>query len=247
VCSSDLTFLDGVQNERASFQVEFNKEPENIDEAVFYVVNFEETKRVPKGRDSPDSRGRKMSRAVKDYGMSDSDTWDENPNRETSPEVNHRARVARAKPGKSHDKVFTKTEPVKADEKKQGPSIEQSVKNTLVGNAQELEKQKQINESLFQRIDRLEKSSKIHPIRSTDLLVKVGIEHRMLISIGIRLVLGEVSQAQETNRLLTQGGIGSTEAVLLVANMITMLVIALYLLSQVRFKCQYSQGRHPIM
>lgn len=33
-------FFDGLLNERASFEVEFHKEPLNIDQAVFHVVHF---------------------------------------------------------------------------------------------------------------------------------------------------------------------------------------------------------------
>lgn len=39
-------FLDGLLNSKASFHVEYIKEPENIDDAVYEVVNFEETKRT---------------------------------------------------------------------------------------------------------------------------------------------------------------------------------------------------------
>ncbi|CAC5371474.1 unnamed protein product [Mytilus coruscus] len=37
-------FLDGLQDDTARFQVEYNKEPHDIDEAVAHVVNFVETK-----------------------------------------------------------------------------------------------------------------------------------------------------------------------------------------------------------
>ena len=37
-------FLDGLQDETARFQVEFNKEPKDIDEAVYHVVNFLQTR-----------------------------------------------------------------------------------------------------------------------------------------------------------------------------------------------------------
>ena len=38
-------FLDGLYDDKARFQVEYVKEPKTIDEAVFYVVDFEETRR----------------------------------------------------------------------------------------------------------------------------------------------------------------------------------------------------------
>ena len=42
-------FLDGLKNEQARFQVEHVKEPSNIDEAVYQVVNFLEAKRQAGG------------------------------------------------------------------------------------------------------------------------------------------------------------------------------------------------------
>ena len=40
-------YLDGLYDDKARFQVEYVKEPKTIDEAVFYVVDFEETRRRP--------------------------------------------------------------------------------------------------------------------------------------------------------------------------------------------------------
>jgi hypothetical protein len=37
-------FLDGLRDEEARFEVEFHKEPTTIDEAVFHIVNFIQTK-----------------------------------------------------------------------------------------------------------------------------------------------------------------------------------------------------------
>jgi hypothetical protein len=37
-------FLDGLAEDRARFQVEYVKDPQDIDEAVFEVVNFQETR-----------------------------------------------------------------------------------------------------------------------------------------------------------------------------------------------------------
>ena len=38
-------FLDGLRDEEARFEVEFHKEPEDIDDAVYHVVNFIQTRR----------------------------------------------------------------------------------------------------------------------------------------------------------------------------------------------------------
>lgn len=42
-------FLDGLLDEEARFEVEFHKDPTNIDDAVFHIVNFQQTKRPAYG------------------------------------------------------------------------------------------------------------------------------------------------------------------------------------------------------
>ena len=49
-------FLDDLQDETARFQVEFNKEPRDIDEAVYHVVNFLQTRQKPLNRDLDNDR-----------------------------------------------------------------------------------------------------------------------------------------------------------------------------------------------
>ena len=59
-------FLDGLLDDRARFQVEFTKEPDNIDRAVFEVVNFQETrKRAKAAVDQSDKRHHRPARAVR--------------------------------------------------------------------------------------------------------------------------------------------------------------------------------------
>lgn len=62
-------FLDGLIDDRARFQVEFIKEPEDIDAAVYEVVNFLETRK----RTTTEQRNRKPVRAV----IEDNPTIDE--------------------------------------------------------------------------------------------------------------------------------------------------------------------------
>ena len=38
-------FLNGLKDSEASFEIEFHKEPEDIDEAVYHAVNFIQTKK----------------------------------------------------------------------------------------------------------------------------------------------------------------------------------------------------------
>ncbi len=56
-------FLDGLQDEQARFQVEFVKEPLDIDTAVYEVVAFQEAKRRARTGDWSEKRGRNMVRA----------------------------------------------------------------------------------------------------------------------------------------------------------------------------------------
>ena len=44
-------FLDGLRDSEARFEIEYNKEPDDIDEAVYHAVNFIQTRR----RSSDDS------------------------------------------------------------------------------------------------------------------------------------------------------------------------------------------------
>ena len=65
-------FLDGLKDNEARFEIEFHKEPEDIDEAVFHAVNFIQSKR----RNASDSY---MDRKFKKYARrtsQESDTED---------------------------------------------------------------------------------------------------------------------------------------------------------------------------
>ena len=54
-------FLDGLYDGKARFQVEYVKEPRDIDEAVYQVVDFQETRHRPlMGDASSDRRGKNM-------------------------------------------------------------------------------------------------------------------------------------------------------------------------------------------
>jgi hypothetical protein len=64
-------FLDGLYDERTRFHVEFVKEPNSIDKAVYEVVNFTETRRRPKDKDSANKY--RPTRAVKTHYISDSE------------------------------------------------------------------------------------------------------------------------------------------------------------------------------
>ena len=56
-------FLDGLLDEEIRFEVEYHKEPENIDEAVFHVVNFIQTRGSRGHRTRVDPHKKSMRRA----------------------------------------------------------------------------------------------------------------------------------------------------------------------------------------
>ncbi|KAK3575820.1 hypothetical protein CHS0354_017985 [Potamilus streckersoni] len=75
-------FLDGLHDDGARFHVEFVKEPKNIDEAAFQVVDFLETRKRPPGQDGyHDYKSKRPTRVVKCTESSESrdktDTTDE--------------------------------------------------------------------------------------------------------------------------------------------------------------------------
>ena len=70
-------FLDGLLDEQARFQVEFNKDPSNIDDAVYDVVNFLETTKRSRASDNGDKRNRRSVRLVRPYESDDEAESDE--------------------------------------------------------------------------------------------------------------------------------------------------------------------------
>ena len=91
-------FLDGLIDEKARFHVEFVKEPNNIDEAVFQVVSFLETKQTA-GKVYDTSRSvRNATNIQKNDSDSDSDDM----------------RIARSLPGKNKNRIIKRDESSKS-------------------------------------------------------------------------------------------------------------------------------------
>ncbi|MEW8546514.1 MAG: zinc finger CCHC domain-containing protein [Candidatus Thiodiazotropha sp.] len=86
-------FLDGLMDEKARFHVEFVKEPDNIDEAVFHVVNFLETKQTS-------NKLYNNNQALRKVHFSDSDS-DSNESHDSA-----ESRVAKSAPGKNKNKII---------------------------------------------------------------------------------------------------------------------------------------------
>ena len=76
-------FLDGLRDSDARFEVEYNKEPVNIDEAVFHVVNFVQTRRRGSAEEYSDRKFKKYTRRtnVETDGSSDEEVQEEDNDR----------------------------------------------------------------------------------------------------------------------------------------------------------------------
>ena len=72
-------FLDGLADEQARFQVEFVKEPTEIDTAVYEVVAFQETRRKPRASDPGDRRTRSYVRAARTEDSQDGMNIEDDP------------------------------------------------------------------------------------------------------------------------------------------------------------------------
>lgn len=92
-------FLDGILDDRARFQVEYIKEPQNIDQAVSELVNFQELKKRPGRKDGQNNWSRNPTRKV-DMTRPSDDEEDES-------EVEEGDRVARIPSKKGKNKVFS--------------------------------------------------------------------------------------------------------------------------------------------
>lgn len=86
-------FLDGLIEEKARFHVEFVKEPDNIDEAVFHVVSFLETKQSSNKMYDNKQTLRKVK-----FSDTDSDSEESRDSAES--------RVAKSAPGKNKNRII---------------------------------------------------------------------------------------------------------------------------------------------
>ena len=83
-------FLDGLHDDEARFAVEFNKDPNTIDEAVNQVINFQEAKRCAENLEKSKNgknRNKKARVAWADLDESSDDNDDENQSKPKKPRV----------------------------------------------------------------------------------------------------------------------------------------------------------------
>ena len=76
-------FLDGLRDSDARFEIVYNKEPVNIDEAVFHVVNFVQTRHRGSSEEYSDRKFKKFTRRtnVESDGSSDEEAQEEGNDR----------------------------------------------------------------------------------------------------------------------------------------------------------------------
>ena len=97
-------FLDGLTDDKARFHIEYVKEPLDMDEAVYEVVNFQETKRRPQQYD--DGMERRNRRPVRNVGvLNDTDSEDEYEYENES----CKERIARAPPRPKKSQAISNT------------------------------------------------------------------------------------------------------------------------------------------
>ena len=100
-------FLDGLYDERARFHVEFVKEPDSIDRAVYELINFQETRRRPVVKEGHKSR---PTRAVRSNNDSEVECEDSLVQPSEDDDDSSEERIGRVPSNAGKHKRFTKPE-----------------------------------------------------------------------------------------------------------------------------------------
>ena len=115
-------FLDGIFDEKARFQVEYVKEPRDIDEAVYQVVDFQETRHRPLMTDgSSERRGKRNVRVVSFATTDYEDSDDEGEGPEYKEKRTKRKRKSKARRAGQGQTLVTDKDSGKQTEKS-GPA-----------------------------------------------------------------------------------------------------------------------------
>ena len=78
-------FLDGLKDHEARFEIEFHKEPDDIDNAVYHAVNFLQTRRRSSGDNFADRKFKRYARRTSQESDSESEVpeqWEEDESHE---------------------------------------------------------------------------------------------------------------------------------------------------------------------
>ena len=82
-------FLDGMQDNEACFEIEYHKEPDDIDEAVYHAINFIHTRR----RNLPESHEKRFKKYARRTSLEYDGSSDEEEAYETAVEDNRALRI----------------------------------------------------------------------------------------------------------------------------------------------------------
>jgi hypothetical protein len=123
-------FLDGLNDDHARFHVEFVKDPSNIDEAVYEVVNFIDTKKRSKTVDNSDGKPRKF---VRQSHTLHCESDPETP--ESEDEIEHTARVSDSKDKSNTFSNYRKTTDFKPKDSSQLEEIKNMISEMTKGHA----------------------------------------------------------------------------------------------------------------
>ena len=154
------TFLHGLQDEQTRFHVEYIKDPDNIDAAVFEVVNFYEIRRRPSSKDStgPHQSHRRPTRMVRlpDYDSGEETDSDMDANTD---KVNRIPAKANRNKTITHAQTSMSTPPVlstveRTTTENTTGSSSHSVETDNIGELTRIVKQ------LCEKVDKLEKQGR---------------------------------------------------------------------------------------
>ncbi len=148
-------FLDGLTDERICFHVEYVKEPTDIDEEVYEVVNFLETRRLPGHKESrtPDRRPTRRAQQKWTDHRDDYKDYSQEESYDTEDSEYSGGRIARLPP-KQRSKVIRhpKTEDKVSQDRKE-TSNQKSQEKTC---KEEIEKITELIEGLEQRLQTID-------------------------------------------------------------------------------------------
>ena len=142
-------FLNGLKNEEARFEVEYNKEPTNINEAVFHVVNYIQTRKSTHDTYS-DKKYKKYVRRTSVESSEDEDSTVEN-DYEHAYRLNLKPEMRKTPIKKEDSKIVNKNTNMGTPELSSKPKLD-------------TDPQKDIINQLLERIAKLESSRGAEPI-----------------------------------------------------------------------------------
>lgn len=119
-------FIDGLRDNDARFEIEYNKEPEDIDEAVYHAVNFLQTKRRSNPDPFLDKKFKRFARRAAAEPSYESYDAEEEDFQDDVAGIDHACRVP-PRAEKPSEKKFTKQE-LKSENRERAAGSDDSLK-----------------------------------------------------------------------------------------------------------------------